>query len=260
MQLADTQSGSSADARAFVVRLAKEALRHRAANHVYLRAIGEGSLPDPAWALRDFAVHYHAYSSHFPRFLTALISRLENAEHRRALLANLTEESGTYSQEELRELKAFGVDPDWINGVPHPQLFLRFCDAVDARPRSVVADQALCWREMLLAVITHGTTAEALGALGLGTENIVRHIYQPFVQAIARSALAPRDAVFFPLHTAVDDHHQETLEDISTAFALDEAGRAGLRRGMLKALALRSTFWDWLYERALDPKRAEEAL
>jgi hypothetical protein len=29
---------------------------------------------------------------------------------------------------------------------------------------------------------------------------------------------------------------------------------------MLKALALRAGFWDWLYQRALDPAGAEEVL
>ena len=29
------------------------------------------------------------------------------------------------------------------------------------------------------------------------------------------------------------------------------AGKGDLRRGMIKALSLRSSFWDWLYERAL---------
>jgi hypothetical protein len=106
--------------------LAAAALEHRAVRHPYLAALAEGNLPDPDWALADFARHYEGYSAHFPRYLTALISRLENPTHRRALLENLTEESGQYAPGELEALAAIGVRPEWIVGIPHPELFHRF--------------------------------------------------------------------------------------------------------------------------------------
>jgi hypothetical protein len=82
-------------------------------------------------------------------------------------------------------------------------------------------------------------------------------VYGSFVKALARLGdLHPRDTVFFPLHTAVDDHHQATLQEVSAEFARTDEGRAGLRRGMLKALSLRASFWDWMHERASNPGRA----
>ncbi len=249
-------------AAAFVSGLAAESLRHRAVTHPYLRALAEGSLPDTRWALADFARQYYGYSSHFPRYLTTVISRLEDPNHRRSLLQNLTEESGVYDDEELLELAKFGVKREWIEGIAHPLLFRRFADAIGVgRHDRPEADQVACWRELFLQLLANGSPAEALGALGLGTENIVRTIYGPFVTAIARLGdLAPRDTVFFPLHTAVDDHHQASLQAISADYAKSDAGRAGLRRGMLKALQLRSTFWDWMLERAKDPSCAESVL
>lgn len=247
----------------FVSELAAESLRHRAVHHPYLRSLAEGLYPDTRWALADFARQYYGYSSHFPRYLTMVISRLENPAHRRGLLENLTEESGVYDEEEYGELAKFGVERAWIEGIPHSLLFQRFSQAIGVTRGAgdAEADQVASWREMFLSVLTSGTPAEALGALGLGTENIVRTIYGPFVQAIERlGELSPRDTVFFPLHTAVDDHHQATLQAISADFAVTAEGRVGLRRGMLKSLALRSSFWDWLHERALDPARAEAAL
>ena len=66
-------------------------------------------------------------------------------------------------------------------------------------------------------------------ALGLGTEGIVQTIYQPFVVAIRPlGKLQPRDAVFFPLHTALDDHHQATLRMIAIDFATTSVGRVDL--------------------------------
>jgi pyrroloquinoline quinone (PQQ) biosynthesis protein C len=249
-------------ANAYVSYLAEESLRHRAVRHPYLRALHDGSLPDSRWALADFARHYYGYSANFPRYLTAVISRLDTAEHRRGLLDNLTEESGIYEEEELEILAGMGVQREWIEGVPHPQLFKRFSVAMGIdHSREQEADQVRGWRELFLLLLSNGTPAEAVGALGLGTENIVRTVYTPFLAAISRvDDLAPQDAVFFPLHAAVDDHHQATLQAISVHHAETPERRAELRRGMLKALSLRSAFWDWLYARALNPSAADDVL
>ena len=236
--------------------LARQALCHQAVQHPYLTALAKGELPDLHWALQDFARQYFAYSAHFPRYLTAVISKLENPAHRRALMENLTEESGQYEQEELDELASIGISPDWIVGIPHPELFRRFRSALGVMDDATVPEaiEVLCWREQFLAILSNGSAAEALGALGLGTETIVQTIYQPFVEAIGRIAMDPRDSVFFPLHTAVDDHHQATLREIAIDLAATAQGRRDLAKGMQKALALRCSFWSWLHQRALQPE------
>jgi pyrroloquinoline quinone (PQQ) biosynthesis protein C len=229
------------------------ALAHRAVRHPYLQSLSAGTLPDPVWALADFARHYEGYSAHFPRYLTALISRLKNPAHRQALLNNLTEESGVYGEAELEALQRLDIHPEWINGVPHPALFHRFRLAVAGPVRADEQEhlEVSCWRDMLLAVISLGSAAEAVGALGLATESIVPTLYQPFLQAIERIGdLHPRDTVFFPLHTAVDDQHQATLRQIAIDYAATESGRLELTMGMHKALALRDSFWSWLHQRA----------
>lgn len=234
--------------------LVEEALCHRAVRHPYLKALSTGDLPSTQWALRDFADHYYGYSASFPRYLTAVISKLEAPGHRASLLQNLTEESGIYDDDEYAELAAAGIEREWIEGIPHPQLFLRFREATGIITPYCAQNEAIelaCWRESFLSTLTFGSAAEALGALGLGTENIVSTIYIPFVHALARVDLHPRDTVFFPLHTAVDDHHQEALAAISRGYAATPVGKGELRKGMIKALSLRSAYWDWMYERAL---------
>lgn len=252
-RLRDEAASDTREHATVVDSLAREALEHRAVNHPYLQALASGDLPNTHAALADFAKHYYGYSAHFPRYLTALISKLERPDHRAALLENLTEESGQYEDEELAELAQCGVQSEWIIGIPHPQLFQRFRRALGVVNTDASDDhiEVVCWRELFLSILTHGSPAEALGALGLGTETIVQTIYQPFVDAIERlGTLAPEDAVFFPLHTAVDDHHQATLKAIATDFAATAQGRADLAKGMHKALALRDAFWGWLHERA----------
>jgi pyrroloquinoline quinone (PQQ) biosynthesis protein C len=239
-------------AEAFLDRLTTEALEHRAVNHPYLLALASGDLPDIRWSLADFAGQYLGYSAHFPRYLATVVSRLSKSDHRRALMENLVEESGTYADDDLLTLEAAGIDRDWIVGIPHPELFRRFCAAVGATPAVVEDDstQVVCWREMLRAVLSGGTPAEALGALGLGTEAIISTMYNHFLPALERAAIAPRDAVFFPLHTVVDDHHQASLREIALDYARTPAGRQDLHKGMHKALFLRVGFWDWMLARA----------
>lgn len=254
-----TPSAPSDAAVRYVDYLAQTALMHRAVCHPYLAALSECTLPDLRWALADFARHHAGYSAYFPRFLEAVIARLEDIEHRAALFENLTEESGIYGAAELAQLDALGIKRDWIVGVAHPLLFRRFAAAVGADLDLRTAPEVSDWRTRLLALLTNGSAAEAVGALGLGTENIVRTIYGPFVRALARLELPPADTVFFPLHTVIDDHHQATLQRIAADCAGSAPGRAGLRQGMHAALDLRAVFWDWLYRRALDPGAAERS-
>lgn len=228
--------------------------QHRAVAHPYLQALRHGEHPDPRGALRDFARHYHGYSSHFPRYLTALISRLEDDGDRRRLLDNLQSETGSYTPTELRQLRAAGIQPEWVEGVPHPELFRRFRRALDVEDGdpSEAAAEVRAWREILLSVLSLGSAAEAVGALGLGTEGIVPSVYPAFVEAIRRLGdVAPQDGVFFPLHTLVDDDHQASLRSLAHKMAATPEGRRDLTLGMTKALALRDTFWSWLHQRAL---------
>lgn len=237
-----------------IADLVRQSHQHRAVRHPYLSAMASGELPDPRGALRDFARHYHGYSSHFPRYLTALISRLEDDDDRRELLENLQEEQGSYSPEELRLLQASGIPAEWVVDVPHPELFRRFRRALGVSDGDPAVEhlEVTAWRELLLSVISQGTAAEAVGAMGLGTEGIVPAIYPAFAKALQRLGdVAPRDAVFFPLHTLVDDHHQASLRALAGKLAASSRGRRGLALGMTKALALRDAFWGWLHQRAL---------
>ena len=247
----DPTARNSISAHHYVEMLTAEACRHRAVRHPYLKALATGALPDTRQALTDFARHYYGYSAHFPRYLTATISRLESAPHRKALLQNLVEESGDYHEEELALLESRGVKREWIVGVPHPELFRRFRESLGLQGDfGIDGIEVTCWRELFYDTMAHGSAAEAVGALGLGTETVVSLIYAHFVAALERVDLPPQATVFFPLHVDVDDAHQETLKQIAVDFARTEEGRRGLERGMRKALFLRASFWDFLHERA----------
>lgn len=244
-----------ADSAEFIKSLNEEALRHRALNHPYLTKLKDGSFPNPTEALRDFGYQYLAYSVDFLRYLTATIAQLEDRKHREWLMDNLMEESGHVHEEEEAQLNEIGVQMDWIQGVPHPTLYTRYLDAIgldqDFRDSHDFCDEAKIWRKMFLNTCTVGGPAQALGAMGIGTENIVKFIYKPILEAIQNHLdISIKDRVFFDLHAALDDEHGEILDNIATEYAQYEGHREPLRNGMLMALNLRTAFFDSMMVRA----------
>ena len=238
--------------RRFTDTLLEEAKNHRALNHPYLLALEDGTFGDPEAALKDFAAQYLGYTSWFPRYLTAAISKLDNPQHRLHLIENLTEESGFLPEEELEVLNEMGIATEWVQGIPHPELFKRFQRAMHIDCKNVeYCDEAVIWREMFLNAINNSSAEEAVGAMGLGTEAIVKYIYHRLINAIKKHTnLTLEQYVFFELHTEVDDEHGKILMDIAEEMASTEQARRDLRKGMLKALNLRCMFWDAMYERA----------
>jgi pyrroloquinoline quinone (PQQ) biosynthesis protein C len=80
----------------------------------------------------------------------------------------------------------------------------------------------------------------------------VKFVYRHLIEAIEKHTnLSMFDYVFFPLHTEVDDEHGLILLRIAEELAKesDEAAMQ-LRKGMLKALNLRASYWDNMYDRA----------
>jgi pyrroloquinoline quinone (PQQ) biosynthesis protein C len=115
--------------------LIKEALSHRAINHPYLLALEKGEFQHTDEVLKDFASQYGAYSDWFSRYLTAVISKLENPTHRNHLLKNLAEENGHLHAQDLEAIRKLGIKDEWVEEIPHPQLFKGFQEAmgVDSR-------------------------------------------------------------------------------------------------------------------------------
>lgn len=240
------------------VDLVDQATAHPAINHPYLRDLSSGSLPDMRWAIADFARQYRGYSARFPQYLTAVMSRLDDNRHRAILLENLTEESGTYECETIAELTKLGLNRAWYDGIPHPQLFDRFCAAVCVDPTTIAeveSVQSACWRELFHNLLLTGTPAEAVGALSYGTEAVVSELYRQILDGCSHvSGLTARDTVFFALHTEVDDGHQAALASIAADLGATTHGREELRKGMYKALGLRSAFWSHLHDRAREQR------
>lgn len=232
--------------------LIEEALNHRAINHPYLVALKNGEFQNNKEILKDFAAQYGAYSAWFPRYLTAVISKLENPIHREHLLDNLSEESGHLHDEDLAAIATLNIKEEWVQGIAHPKLFRRFQDALGVDRDLENGIEVEIWRESFLRLIQSGSAAAAVGAIGLGTESIVKYIYRHIIEAIEKhSDLSLEQYVFFPLHTEVDDEHGLILLQIAEELSNESKESAyELRKGMLTALNLRAAYWDDMYVRA----------
>jgi pyrroloquinoline quinone (PQQ) biosynthesis protein C len=234
--------------------LIDEAMNHRAVNHPYLKSLASGSFANMPEVMRDFAGQYGFYSAWFPRYLTGVISKLENAEHRGHLLDNLAEESGHLHEEDMVAIRALGIKDEWVQGIAHPKLFKRFQHAIGAEMNANPGIEVDIWREGFLSLIQNSnkSASSAVGAIGLGTESVVKYIYSHIIEAIEKHTdLSLEQYVFFPLHTEVDDEHGLILLDIARQM-IEEGNQQAyeLRKGMLTALNLRASFWDDMTIRA----------
>lgn len=243
------------ESRKFIHALGEEAIAHRALNHPFLHALKNGDFKNPQQVLKDFTFNYLAYSKDFMRFLTATIAQIEEREHREMLIHNLMEEAGKIDPDDEPALREAGIKIEWIQGVPHPVLYQRFLNAVGMdekfRNNTEFCDEALIWSRMFLMVCSTGGAAQALGAMGLGTENIVKYVYKHIITAIEKHMnVTPEQRVFFDLHAAVDDEHGEVIDEIAAHHAQYRRNREPLRNGMLLALNARAAFFDGMMVRA----------
>jgi len=241
----------------YVKSLCEVAENHKVINHPYLIRLENGFFPDIKGAIKDLAFQYYAYSENFVRYLTATISQLENPEHRKALLDNLFEEAGHVGDDDAEQLKEHNIELEWVDGIPHPALFRRFLESIGIdeqyRKDHGYAEEAVIWRDMFLNLCSRYGAAQALGAMGLGTESIVKFIYKHILVAIDRfmPEISNKDRVFFDLHALLDDEHGDILVDIANSHITEsQAGRIRVKEGMLMALDLRYAFFDAMQERA----------
>ena len=242
--------------------LIRESLAHPAIRHPFLTRFAQCDFPNMVSVLRQYALEYSGYSAWFPRYLTTVISRLSQAEHREKLEHNLEEEQGHLGEDDCQALLAQGINPASVAGVPHPVLFRRFCDALGIHREELgtPSPAASRWRSRFLNYLQNATAAEAVGALGLGTEHIVRPVYEQLLKGIIGMGTLRRDEfVFFELHCLVDDQHQQDLLEIARDLAAAPNGSAELRRGMQTALAMRCEFWDHLYNEILNKQMVNPA-
>jgi pyrroloquinoline-quinone synthase len=247
----------------FVSSVKQYAERSPAIQHPLLQALSRGDFLDLKRTLTRFLQEYYFYSYRFTQYLTAVMSRLELPRHRALLMPNVMEEGGHVTAETEADLRRAGIDPATV-AAPHPELLQRFLAAIGLSREEILQRPphlaTVAWVTTFDSICRHGSQEQACGALGLGTEGIVRHVYLQILQGIKRAwpDMSMENRAFFELHALVDDEHAHVMRLITIDLCSSREGRRAVALGVLQALNARNVFFDHMlvYLRALD--RGEE--
>ena len=160
--------------------------------------------------LQGYAKEYYSFEQEFPRFISAVHTKLENADHRRAILDNLIhEEKG---------------------GENHPELWLQFAEGLDVDRSEVKGHFHSDETEFLLRTFRKFASStnpiEGLASLYAYEKQ------QPEVARTKREGLRcfygvdqPSAVAFFKAHEHYDVEHSDTEADILTQLCQDEVSR-----------------------------------
>jgi len=240
----------SSGAEYYISRLENAALRHRAVNHPYLRALIDGSLPQHRQALIDLSEQLSSYSLSKIDLLKSLEDSLVAVEARESIRLNIVRAMGLYDLDTLQVLAGQGLDTTLVDGMPQHELFMDLTQALGGRHRQPGFPIRL-WRNSLLALSSCPGGQEGLGALGLGSAMIdpllykVLHQTTHFIPHLSRA-----DKTLLELNTHLPNPYVTIFRGPLVEMAQLPSNRPRIAHGMFEALELRACVWDWLYERA----------
>ena len=176
------------------LQVTQQSLINRLSAHPFLVSCREGCASLDT--LKQLMVQQGLYSSHFTRYLCALMANLPSNDHVLELAENLFEE--------------LGLAPG--SPTPHYILYRDMLKAFnlrleDAKPTSGT-------RQLIDAMYAHcrcSDPAVGLGALCIGAEGLVPSLYADYVNGFEAHGIGRDTIKFFYLHIACDDEHALTL-------------------------------------------------
>jgi pyrroloquinoline-quinone synthase len=184
--------------------------------------------------LNTFLVQQYYYAKNFTRYLCALLSNIDNDMDRRELTENLVDESGLGTH----------------TGTPHSILYRHILERMGVDPKELSITQAtIDLVDTMLESCKSPNAAVGLGALCLGAEAIVPHLYSQIVQGFEAKGYTKKDLDFFYLHIACDDEHALTMKKIIDREMHEPKKRSALEASAKRVIAARARFFQ-----ALAPK------
>lgn len=242
---------SRTNVAAWLDDLRRQVLDHRILRHPYVEQLRTANFEDPKAALADFVLYSYQFSSQFPRYLTAALSRLDVHEHRLLLLPAL-QETLQFDATARERLSAAGLDVDPWTGHNRAELNLQLLRSLGLDRSAVEVEQlcVVCWRELFLATLTQGTPAEAVGTLAYGAGYTSIAVYTaalPTLRAIPD--VKPQDAAFLYVAALHPPPYLQTMQEIALHHAETPEGRRDLIKGMNKAMMIRLALFETLASR-----------
>jgi mannose-6-phosphate isomerase-like protein (cupin superfamily) len=186
--------------------------------------------------LEDFRFlfgQYYLYSSHFTRYLSALMASCEDDYFRSKLAQNLWEEGGMQRPQDR-----------------HTQIFRDFLGGALGLDIAALEyrDFTRYFAAQYLDFCRSASPAEASAFLGLGTEAIVAPLYKIFCNGLRKAGVPDDRLKFFHLHIAGDDDHAATLNQMTLSYRRRPDWSRQVREAANHALELRMSFFNALYQ------------
>lgn len=160
--------------------------------------------------LQEYARQYWHYTKAFPTFVSAIHSGSDDIAVRQSLLENLIEEER-------------GADH-------HPELWLRFCEALGLSREDVEASAPNEGTTNLIATMRslarEGATHEGLASL-FAYESQVPAVAKAKIEGLARwyAMTAEGDIAFFSVHEQADVFHAQTSAELLERLCGDDRAR-----------------------------------
>jgi pyrroloquinoline-quinone synthase len=201
--------------------------------------IAEGRVPRAA--LGPFAVQFFLQVREFPRAVSALHSSCPDADQRVELAESLHEE-----------------ETGRISGcnVSHPELFIRFGEAVGASRTAMERGVPLPTTAALIDWFLESTRdrpfIEGAAATNLAAEGQVPGAFGPFARALERHyGCSAEQVAFWDVHEHADRDHSAVGDHIVVRLATTAGLQSDVRRAVARSLDLWWQFFDGI-ARAID--------
>ncbi|HVR43228.1 MAG TPA: CADD family putative folate metabolism protein [Thermoanaerobaculia bacterium] len=188
------------------IRLEEAVASRHLLDHSFYRRWSAGELSREE--LREYARQYWHFTLAFPTFVSAIHSGTDDLEARRLLLENLIEEER-------------GAEN-------HPELWLRFCEALGLTRDEVKGSEANAGTRALVETMREltreGATHQGLASL-FAYESQVPAVAAAKIEGLAKwyDMTAPSEIAFFTVHQEADVHHSATAMALLERFADDPA-------------------------------------
>jgi pyrroloquinoline-quinone synthase len=212
--------------------LARIEARRTFGSHPLWLAIADGKLTRDQ--LQLFATQFFLQVREFPRGVSAMHANCPFPEERIALAESLYEE-----------------ETGQISGCkrPHPEVFIRFGEAIGLSRAAMVDGQPLPATRALIDWFELSTKQrsfiEAAAAMNLAAEGQVPGAFGPMARRLQENYGLSREAVeFWDLHEAADAEHSEVGDNIVIRHATDAATQTRVRDALQHSLDAWWQFFD----------------
>jgi pyrroloquinoline-quinone synthase len=181
----------------FLTRLDAAVAEYSLLKHPFYQAWSAGMLTRET--LQEYAKQYYHFERAFPSMISQVHANTSDLSHRKQLLLNLMEEEG--------------------GDVNHPELWLRFADALDVNRADVLTQEMYPETKALVDCLReatrNGDTLEGTAAL-YGYESQIPEIATAKIDGLKRfyGVASEQGLSFFVVHEEADEIHRQAERDM----------------------------------------------